>query len=423
MGPSPEENEAVNSLSHGSASTASLPVSTSRPAAASPSNRVASPSSYSSPNLTMMHFNDTLPMLAHQFDVENAEKSTNVLLNHFRPELRQQLKDEKLIIKKFTGGVTNKLLAAYFPSDKRKKTLIRVYGAETDKFIDRAAEIKTLLMLNENQCSGKLYGVFENGMCYEFVPGETLTLDDVRDEHISRLIIRNFVKLHCVYRTSGGGERQVFNPFKKMSSFLELVPKAFEDEEKQRKFMEYYPNPEIFAQEIEILKEHLTGFDIQSPKVFCHNDLLCANILYDKEKDCVNFIDFEYAGLNHQAYDLANHFNEFAGVEECDYSRFPSREYQISWLTYYLKCWNKVHNGDSDGGADDDVEVTDQQVESLYVVVNKFTLVSHLLWILWTLIQAEHSEIDFDFLRYGKLRFDEYNRRKHELLAMTVPSP
>lgn len=29
--------------------------------------------------------------------------------------------------------------------------------------------------------------------------------------------------------------------------------------------------------------------------------------------DVVHFIDFEYAGLNFQAYDLANHFNEFAG--------------------------------------------------------------------------------------------------------------
>jgi thiamine kinase-like enzyme len=30
--------------------------------------------------------------------------------------------------------------------------------------------------------------------------------------------------------------------------------------------------------------------------------------------DSVSFIDFEYAGLNFQAYDLANHFNEFAGM-------------------------------------------------------------------------------------------------------------
>ena len=29
--------------------------------------------------------------------------------------------------------------------------------------------------------------------------------------------------------------------------------------------------------------------------------------------DAINFVDFEYAGLNYQAYDIANHFNEYAG--------------------------------------------------------------------------------------------------------------
>lgn len=27
----------------------------------------------------------------------------------------------------------------------------------------------------------------------------------------------------------------------------------------------------------------------------------------------VKFIDYEYAGYNYQAYDIGNHFNEFAG--------------------------------------------------------------------------------------------------------------
>lgn len=31
----------------------------------------------------------------------------------------------------------------------------------------------------------------------------------------------------------------------------------------------------------------------------------------------VKFIDYEYAGYNYQAYDIGNHFNEFAGT--CDF--------------------------------------------------------------------------------------------------------
>jgi len=53
--------------------------------------------------------------------------------------------------------------------------------------------------------------------------------------------------------------------------------------------------------------------ELNSPIGFCHNDLLLANILYDQEKHSIHFIDFEYAGLNYLAYDIANHFCEFAG--------------------------------------------------------------------------------------------------------------
>lgn len=31
----------------------------------------------------------------------------------------------------------------------------------------------------------------------------------------------------------------------------------------------------------------------------------------------VRFIDYEYAGYNYQAFDIGNHFNEFAGREVC----------------------------------------------------------------------------------------------------------
>lgn len=50
-----------------------------------------------------------------------------------------------------------------------------------------------------------------------------------------------------------------------------------------------------------------------SPVVYAHNDLLIGNILYDEKKNSVTFIDFEYTAYNYQAFDIANHFAEFAG--------------------------------------------------------------------------------------------------------------
>jgi ethanolamine kinase len=52
---------------------------------------------------------------------------------------------------------------------------------------------------------------------------------------------------------------------------------------------------------------------LDSPIVFCHNDLLLGNVVYNEAKNSVTFIDYEYAAYNHQAFDIGNHFNEFAG--------------------------------------------------------------------------------------------------------------
>lgn len=52
---------------------------------------------------------------------------------------------------------------------------------------------------------------------------------------------------------------------------------------------------------------------LNSPVVYSHNDLLLANILYNKKQNTVTFIDFEYTAFNYQAFDIANHFAEFPG--------------------------------------------------------------------------------------------------------------
>uniref|UniRef100_A0A3B4F8Y0 ethanolamine kinase n=1 Tax=Pundamilia nyererei TaxID=303518 RepID=A0A3B4F8Y0_9CICH len=65
--------------------------------------------------------------------------------------------------------------------------------------------------------------------------------------------------------------------------------------------------------------------------------------------------------------------------------------------------------------------VTDREVESLYVQVNQFALASHFFWGLWALIQARFSTIDFDFLGYAVLRFNQYFKMKPEAAALKLP--
>ena len=63
-----------------------------------------------------------------------------------------------------------------------------------------------------------------------------------------------------------------------------------------------------------------------SPLVFCHNDLLAGNIMLIGKSE-IQLIDFEYGGANHRGFDIANHWNEWAGGTQpemngrCEYDR------------------------------------------------------------------------------------------------------
>lgn len=77
------------------------------------------------------------------------------------------------------------------------------------------------------------------------------------------------------------------------------------------RFSHYFPGGKrSLGNELQKLKKSLEN--VTSPVVFCHNDLLLANVICCG--DSVTFIDYEYGGYNYQAFDIANHFAEFAGT-------------------------------------------------------------------------------------------------------------
>lgn len=176
-------------------------------------------------------------------------------------------------------------------------------------------------------------------------------------------------------------------------------------------------------EEVSFLKTVIAG--ISSPVVFCHNDLLLKNIIYHNEPIVgpgVTFIDFEYAAYNFQAFDIANHFCEFAGVEVYDPSLYPDVQLQKSWLRNYLLAWkelNTCHQSHQAGSKACDgvsaITVSEEEVVSLSKQVDKFKLASHLLWTIWAMIQSQHSTIHFDFQGYAYQRLQQYYAEKAKM--------
>ncbi|KAJ8249143.1 hypothetical protein GJAV_G00231620 [Gymnothorax javanicus] len=329
------------------------------------------------------------------------------LLEHLRP----QWSPNDIKLKHFTEGITNQLMGCWVEGGPAGDTvLVRVYGQETERFVDRKRERETFHILHAYGHGPQLYCSFQNGICYQFVQGAALDDKLLRQPHIYRLIATEMARIHSIPPKNGSsGQPSLWT---RVSQFLRLVETAQNETGDQCRILPGIPGIHVLRNEMESLKEHFAP--ISSPTVLCHNDLLTKNIIYNQAEGTVCFIDYEYADYNYQAYDIANHFNEFAGVETVDYSQYPSVELQRDWLAVYLQSYNEAQ-----GLAG--TTVIERDVTRLYVKVCKFSLVSHFLWGLWALLQARYSTIDFDFVRYARARFDHFSEKKEEYFAMKLP--
>ncbi|KAJ8984878.1 hypothetical protein NQ317_002718 [Molorchus minor] len=344
-----------------------------------------------------------VPHLKITVDENEVEKGAIQILETIRPTWEKASIRFRLL----TDGMTNKLVGCKpEDADDAETVLVRIYGNKTDLLINRKDETRNILLLNSVGLAPALYATFENGLAYRFIPGRTLDMESVRDPNIYKLVATRMAKLHKV-KVDGISTGKSFL-WDKMQSFLHLVPDTFSDSEKNKRYQETLIEKSKIAEEIMDLKRHLENLD--SPIVFAHNDLLLGNVIFTETDNSVTFIDYEYAISNYQAYDIANHFAEFVGFSlDLDYSKYPEKDLQVEWLTTYLTEYN--------GNVP-----TEEDVDRLYVQVNKFVLASHILWGLWALIQAEHSYIDFDFMQYANLRFREYFAKKDQHLSLKISS-
>ncbi|XP_067913518.1 ethanolamine kinase 1-like isoform X4 [Heterodontus francisci] len=278
-------------------------------------------------------------------------------------KLRPKWDVEQVTTKLFTDGITNKLVGCYVGNKMDDVVLVRVYGNKTELFVDRDNELKSFQVLHANGCAPQLYCTFQNGLCYEFMHGMALGPQHVREPALFRLIATELARIHSIHAHNGCIPKP--NLWVKMRKYMALVSSEFTPEAKNTRIQKKVPPLETLEKEMAWMKEYLS--ELNSPTVLCHNDLLCKNIIYNEMEGWVKFIDYEYSSYNYQAFDIGNHFNEFAGVNEVDYSLYPDQSLQLQWLRTYLEACKRFTKK---GG-----EITDDEVHTLYLQVNKFSLI------------------------------------------------
>ncbi|XP_076287931.1 ethanolamine kinase 1 [Lasioglossum baleicum] len=312
---------------------------------------------------------------------------------------------DDLQFKIFNDGITNKLIGVWHSGYYKEMVLVRIYGHKTELLINRKDETRNIRILNKAGFTHSIYATFNNGLAYQFIEGVTLTTDMVRKPDVYTLIAKRMAQMHKLKPDSDEIPKEACI-WSKLEKFMDIMPKQFSVHSKQTRFEKLIKPIDVLKENYLLLKETLTS--LNSNVVFAHNDLLLGNVLYNQEENIVTFIDFEYTAYNYQPFDIANHFAEFAGIDNPDYSLYPEENLQKAWLSIYLQEYNNVNY------------VPENEINLLYVQVNKFVLLSHFFWGCWGLIQSEHSTIDFGFLEYAAIRFNEYFKQKEDFLSMKL---
>ncbi|XP_019402150.1 PREDICTED: ethanolamine kinase 2 isoform X3 [Crocodylus porosus] len=118
-------------------------------------------------------------------------------------------------------------------------------------------------------------------------------------------------KMHAIHANGSLPKPSLWH---KLHKFLSIMKTELFTKVSNPSLHQDVPSLEVLEQEVAWVQEYLS--QLGSPVVLCHNDLLCKNIIYNETEGHVRFIDYEYTSYNYQAFDIGNHFNEFAGVKE-----------------------------------------------------------------------------------------------------------
>ena len=297
--------------------------------------------------------------------------STSLLEKEFTEdvccELLPEWKGLEIKISQLSGGITNKL---YRIQSKAGDYTVRIYGDQTDLFIDREYEAQTIREMAKIGVGSNLIKFMpEIGVTIVEFIGDSIVLtnDHFLDKSLYPKIVDPILTIH----ESGVQLPKMFNPMVEVKKMLTILNNLKAE----------YPEFDI-AGTIERL-EKLTGI-INIPEsqyTACHNDLLADNFILINEDakhkydSPMYIIDWEYGGMAPRYYDMGDMFQEI----------LVPREAEKNIIAEYSK------------GADFD--------QNLYYI-DLFKPFPDIYWFLWSLIQLNISKIEFDYYNYGKVKYE-----------------
>lgn len=347
------------------------------------------------------------------------------------------------------GGLSNHLLLVTLPTllindPEMRKTpvsqffLIRISAKPFESVVDgrtlndQYKEMVISCHLAEHDIGPQCYGRFLNGRIEEYYPNmRTLDCKELSSPKFFFQIAKHMAKFHLTQvsyvstaDTFNGLNGEIWsrvdewiNELKEIGTFsgqeMQLLQIICDEWiwvrtsiEKQIK-IDHQDNDVL-----EVSKWIINARLFCSETVFCHMDLQSLNILtpsndfLDSESPLIRLIDFEYSGFNARAVDIANTFCECCDMNNLNAmyeDQYPTDEMQKIFFREYIQVYNYELNQKLD-----DNNAWNDFLMTMISEVGKYSIVSHIGWAAWSLLQSVKSTIDFDYLAYTKIRLDGY---------------
>ncbi|GJJ79103.1 choline kinase [Entomortierella parvispora] len=255
-----------------------------------------------------------------------------------------------LKLDRISGAMTNCIYLVSGPSREGetlpRKVLLRVYGIGLESLFSRENELHWLQNLSTMDIGPSLLGIFKNGRFEQYVESTTLTKEDLRDPRTSRHIAHRLCELHNIVNVFPPPEGTIPQSQANIAKWIPLaraaIGKIIAKDPSKKADLEELDFDRLLAEIDEVHRELLS---VHSPLVFAHNDTQYGNILRTKDEDGeLVVIDFEYAGYNTRAFDIANHFCEWTADYHSERpsimhpDRYPTKAEQLNFLEAYMEA-------------------------------------------------------------------------------------
>ena len=267
-------------------------------------------------------------------------------------------------IKPIKGGLTNQ---NFLVQENSKKFFVRLGDDMPEHNVSRSKELIVSNAAAEIGLSPAVIYNTKGVLILEYIEGAMLSTDSIVDKLES--IISLIKKIHSEMSKKLYGHSVNFGAFDAIKRYAKLL--------KNHKSSYTQLLPSLLFQ-VDKLEKNTSPFDI----VFCHNDLIFTNFLYDEDRLWI--VDWEYSGFNNPLFDLG----DFAS-----HCNFPENKEIFLLENYFEKKIN----------------------EKLLLEFNSFKCAAILREAMWSMVAELTSKIDFNFLIYTQEKLAKFNDAYNKL--------